>query len=378
MAGVIHPKEALYVGMDIHKNNHAAFVGNCFGERYFSVQIQNSEEGWLDLLSQVKKTAETYALSPVWGLEDTGGSGQALAEFLAARGETVKTVNPVLVSRLRKKSPHPEKSDEKDAEGVAKVLIQQGTDTLPSFRVSRETQYATALAELVNDRGFLVKEKTRMKQHLHVLLYQCYGIGYSAKFKCIFSAKALSYFAEDALGRDCAGRPEAAVRWRQVARTVRRIQNVQEEIKEMEGELAVLLDESGTTIRTLSGCGTITSAVLLAEINDIRRFGSPAKLAKYAGLAPRQMSSGLKQRQCKSYMGNRRLNMAFYQVAFSQISRGGTALGKAYYKKKIGEGKTKMQALVSLKRRLLPIIFYMLRDHTAYDPNRHPVASEGE
>ena len=104
----------------------------------------------------------------------------------------------------------------------------------------------------------------------------------------------------------------------------------------------------------------------LGEIGDISRFTSPGALAKYAGCAPRERSSGKKIRHVKSRSGNRRLNCAFHRMALSQISRSGNEKAKVYFKRKISEGKSKNQALVCLRRQIVNIVWMMMKHKTVY------------
>ena len=88
----------------------------------------------------------------------------------------------------------------------------------------------------------------------------------------------------------------------------------------IEKELASLIETSGHTLSTASGCGIVIAAEIIGEIGDISRFHAPASLAKYAGCAPREHSSGKTIRWRKTRSGNRRLNRAFHRMALSQIS----------------------------------------------------------
>ena len=153
----------------------------------------------------------------------------------------------------------------------------------------------------------------------------------------------------------------------QIKRKVKRLLAIQEEVKEIEHELASLTERTGQRLNTLNGSGTVLSSQVLAEIRNINRFHSPDALAKYAGLAPRERSSGKTVRHVKTKSGNRRLNTAIHRIALSQISRSGNAEAKAYFQRKVSEGKTKAQALCCLKRRLVNIIFMMLKHKQAYN-----------
>jgi transposase len=57
---------------------------------------------------------------------------------------------------------------------------------------------------------------------------------------------------------------------------------IHEEIRELEAEMASLIEQSGHTVQTASGCGIVQAATLIGEIGDIAKFRSPASLAKYA------------------------------------------------------------------------------------------------
>lgn len=109
-------------------------------------------------------------------------------------------------------------------------------------------------------------------------------------------------------------------------RKVRQMLAIHEEIKELEAELASLIEQSGHTVHTASSCGIVQAAALIGEIGDISKFKSPAALAKYAGCAPRECSSGKTRRHRKTRSGNRRLNCAFHRMALSQMSRSGNSL----------------------------------------------------
>ena len=82
---------------------------------------------------------------------------------------------------------------------------------------------------------------------------------------------------------------------------------------------------------------------------------------------PDKKSSGKTIRHVKSKSGNRKLNMAIHRIALSQISNSGNQYAKAYFKKKVSEGKSKNQALCCLKRKLVNIIYMMLKHRQAYN-----------
>lgn len=345
----------LFIGIDVHKDTHTAVGVTPFGEKLFDITVGNYKK---DFESLTKKVEEVKgSLSPYFGLEDCHGYGERLAGYLVD-GYPVIHVPSIMVDRLRQNATHPEKSDSLDALGVAKVMM-QSIDTLPPYTISEESKRAKQLKEISMDRDYLVKERTRIKNRLHSLLHRIWNTEYKEKFKNPFSLKALAYWKK--------ARPASDdFLLRTMKRKVKRLEDLFHEIKELEKEMGALLKEGGYTIQTASGCGNVIASAIIGEIGDIVRFCSPGALAKYAGCAPRECSSGKTRRHRKTRSGNRHLNCAFHRMALSQISINGNEKAKAYFKRKISEGKSKSQALVCLRRQMVNIVWVMLKRKTIY------------
>ena len=348
-------QQTMFVGVDVHKDTHTAVGVSPFGEKLFELTVGNYQKDFEALAEKVKQ--EAGALSPYFGLEDCSGFGERLASFLVERYPLVH-VPPVMVDRLRQNQTHPEKSDSLDALGVAKVMM-HSIDTLPVYTVSETSQKAKQLKELSHDREFLVAERTRLKNQLHILLHRIYNSEYKTYFKDPFSLKALKHWAK-------VRPPCNTLLLRSTKRKVRRLLDLRGEIQELENDMETIMNEAGHTLTTASGCGTVLAAMIIGEIGDINRFHSPASLAKYAGCAPREHSSGKTQRHRKSRSGNRRLNCAFHRMALSQISRMGNPAALRYFKRKVSEGKSKQQAHVCLRRQMVNIVYMMLKHQTAF------------
>jgi len=354
----------LYVGVDVHKDSHTAVITDCFGQRIKEVRVSNYEKDFESMVKIIKKEAKREKKDVVFGLEDSYSYGARLARFLYRKGFTVKMVPPVVVDRGRKKETHPEKSDSLDAFGAALALIQR-IGSLPDYIITKASDIAREMKELNRDREFLVKERTRLKNNLHELLHRSYNSEYKTIFKDTFSKKALEYWLLHPVDeRDTVS---SFVLEGRIKRKVRRLMEIIEEIGAIENELSVLIAKSEQKLETLNGCGVVLTAAVLAEVRDIDRFRSPDALAKYAGLCPSERSSGKTVRHVKTKSGNRRLNTAVHRIAISQIGRSGNEHARAYFERKISEGKSKTQALCCLKRRLINIIYMMLKYKEKYN-----------
>ncbi len=351
--------QTLLVGVDVHKNSHTAVGLNPFGDKVFEMTIGNHQRDFVSLVNQTKIAAEKENLTPKFGLEDVHSWGERLSAFLCESDQLVTAVAPVLVDRVRQRATHPEKNDSLDARGVAQVMIQR-TDTLPTYNITEDSRRAKQIRELSCDREWLVKERARLKNQLHVLLYRIHNSGYKEKFKNPFSLKALRHWKRSV------PRNTDPILIRRRKRNVRRLLALRDEIKELEKELARLVEAGEYTLPTMSGCGVVAAAEIIGEIGDINRFSSPHALAKYAGCCPREHSSGNTVRWRKTRSGNRRLNRAFHRLALSQISRSGNTTAKKYFAGKIASGKSKSQALVCLRRQLVKVVWMLMKHKTEY------------
>jgi hypothetical protein len=102
------------------------------------------------------------------------------------------------------------------------------------------------------------------------------------------------------------------------------------------------------------------AATVIGEVRDVSRFPGRDHFAAYNGTAPIEVSSGNRKVYRLSRRGNRRLNHAIHMAAVTQV-RHPHSQGRAYYDKKIAEGKTPEEALRSLERQVSDAIFTRLR-----------------
>ncbi len=125
-------------------------------------------------------------------------------------------------------------------------------------------------------------------------------------------------------------------------------------------------------LTSMPGIGVRTGARILIDVGDGRWFPSAAHLAAYAGLAPATRSSGSSNRgEQPSRKGNKQLERAFFLSAFAALA---DPVSRAYYDKKISQGKHHTQALLCLARRRADVLFAVLRDGTFYEPQPAPSA----
>lgn len=399
----------LYVGIDLHKETHTAVMVNCWNEKLEVVVIDNKPSEFKKLADRVNRKAHNLGLNPIYGLENAYGYGRSLAVWLIEKNYVVKDINPALAYDQRKSAPMFQKNDEWDAYCVATVLINQ-LHTLPDAK-PKDNEWT--LAQLVNQRELLVKDGIRFKNGLHEqisVVYPSYN-----KFFSEIDGKCAMYFwrtypspvhlegktAEESTAEfkeiaritkkdkaelilHCIRNDGNTIREYQESRDfitrslVRNLERQKEELAGVEKEIEKILLTFDYKLTSMPGIGIIVASKLIAEIGDIRRFPNADKLARFAGVAPVKFSSAGKGKEQSSKQGNRKLHGLFYFLAVTMVSqpKGGTPnhpVFHSYFMRKISEGKTKSQALVCIMRRLVNIVYGMMKNKTEY---REPTFQE--
>ena len=131
------------------------------------------------------------------------------------------------------------------------------------------------------------------------------------------------------------------------------------QLRDTRKKLAAAVRASGTTLTEVFGVGPVIAGTITGDIADVSRFPGRDHFASYNGTAPVEVSSGNRKVHRLSLRGNRRINHAIHMTAITQI-RHRHSDGRAYYEKKLAEGKTHKEALRSLKRRISDAIFACL------------------
>jgi transposase len=299
----------------------------------------------------------------VWAIEGCNGIGRHVAVRLLAESQEVLDVPPKLSARARVfATGQGRKTDATDAHSVALV----GTRMAGLRPVVNDEQLAV-LRLLVDRRRSLGDDHTRMISQLHQLLLELIPGG--AK-KDLSAAQAKALLAK-VRPRDVVGK----ARRRVAAELIADLERVYARKKAADKELKELLAETGTSLTDLHGIGPSGAARLLVEVGDIARFPNRDHFASWNGTAPIDASSGDHVRHRLSRAGNRQINRVLHIMATVQL-RNDTE-GRAYFDRRKAEGKTSMEAMRALKRRLSNIVFKTMLDDTARAAETGPGGQRG-
>jgi hypothetical protein len=151
-----------------------------------------------------------------------------------------------------------------------------------------------------------------------------------------------------------------AARWELAAAFLEDLRRIDAGIRETRKKLAAAVAAAGTSLTGLFGVGPVIAAAVIGDVRDVSRFPGRDHFAAYNGTAPIEVSSGRRKVYRLSRRGNRRLNHAIHMAAITQI-RHRRSQGRAYYDKKLAEGKTPKEALRALKRQVSNAIFACLQ-----------------
>jgi transposase len=329
------------IGMDPHKRTATIEVmagdeAVAGGGRYAT-----DTAGYAAMLAEAKRWPERR-----WAIEGCQGIGRHIASRLLADGEQVVDVPPKLSARMRVfATGQGRKTDATDAHSVALAATR-----MQGLRPVAGNQQLAVLRILADRRRSLGEDHTRMISQLHQLLLELIPGG-AKKALPAAQAKALLTRVRP---RDTAGK----ARRRVAAELISDLERIYQRKKAASKELNELLKATATTLTTLHGIGPSGAARLLAEVADVTRFPTKAHIASWNGTAPIDASSGDQVRHRLSRAGNRQINRVLHIMAVVQLRN--QTEGRAYYDRKVAAGKTPMEAMRALKRRLSDIVYHQM------------------
>jgi transposase len=159
---------------------------------------------------------------------------------------------------------------------------------------------------------------------------------------------------------------EAAARM--VSRSAHDLLRIRDELAELEAEIDVVLQTSTSAdlLVSVPGFGRRLAADFLAATGaDLAAFGTPDRLASFAGLAPVPRDSGrISGNHHRPRRYDRRLLNACFQAAF--VASRNCPVSRSFYERRRHEGKSHKQALIALARRRINVIWAIFRDQTSY------------
>jgi transposase len=329
--------------VDPHKATHTAVVTGPAEEPLGEMRVRASA-------SQAEKLVAWAADWPerTWAVEGAAGLGRLLAQQLVAAGERVLDVQPKLASRVRLlQAGDTNKNDPNDALSVAVAALRSKT-----ARPVMAEDYPAVLKVRAERHRDLARLRNQVACRLHAVLCDLVPGGISKEISAAQATRILEQASPS--GAADLARAELA------AEFLEDMRRLDAQLHRTRKKLAAAVRASGTTLTEVFGVGPVVAGTIIGDIADVSRFPGRGHFAACNGTAPVEVSSGNRKIHRLSLRGNRRVNHAIHMAAITQI-RHRHSEGRAYYEKKLAEGKTHKEALRSLKRRISDAIYGRLQ-----------------
>lgn len=329
------------IGVDPHKGSHTAVAIDGDEVPVGQLKVRATRAQCQQLLAWAEAFPDRR-----WAIESAGGLGYLLAQQLVGAGEDVVDVPPTLSARVRVLgSGRSAKNDPNDALSTA-IAALRGRRLRPVVADDH-----TAILRMLADRQRdLTALRTQAVCRLHAALGTLVPGGLSGALTHTRAHTLLSSIRPvDGVG---------AERKRQAQELLDDVRRLDRDTKTLKARIVVAVAASKTSVVTINGVGPVVAALILGHSGDVARFASRHHYASYNGTAPIEASSGPKKRHRLNPRGNRQLNHAMHVIAICQIRH--DTPGRAYYQRKLDEGKTRKEALRALKRRISDAVYRQL------------------
>ena len=401
----------LYVSIDVGSKSNVVYLMLPNGDKHSNFSVANSFDGSSQLVKRILSALTSHSLDTVLiGLEATSVYGDNLVYFLREDAtlvpfnKKIHVLNPKQVKRFHDSYNDLPKNDYVDSFVIA--------DCLRFGRINKEVYMIDyrykALQNLTRARYYAVQNLIKEKQRFMNVLFKKYSTMTQEKvFSNTFGATALAIYDEfesaEALanmdlheltdfiikkGKNRFSDPDAVAKAIQKAArssyrlpktvndsvnqvlsiSITSMKALESQIKAFDKAIQAQMMLLPNVLTSIPGIGPVYSAGIIAEIGDINRFESQAKLAKYAGLAWKQHQSGDFKSETTRLIpsGNRFLKYYLCEATLSLV-RCDKEYNDFYHRKYIEVNRYQhKRALVLTARKFVRLVFRLLKDNRLY------------
>lgn len=395
---IVNPK-ALIGTVDIGKTSNMGYCRASQGREVKPFEFPNNVLGFEKFWERICWAKVAWDLDEVLvGFESTGAYGEPLVHFLRNKPVKLVQVNPMHTKRIKDlEGNSPGKTDRKDPKVIAdiigmghalSVVIPEGAAAelrrLSQAR-ERKLQRRTALYNQLQELVFVIfpeflqamKDiKTRTARYL-----LCHYPTPEEISQC--GVEELTGLLKK-ISRGKLGRERAEALWEgartsvgvkegrkgillEIGEILSELEAYERFIEKLEQEMSQGLKEIpySDLLLSVKGIGEVTVAGMIGEVGDFRKFHTLSEITKLAGLDLFEISSGSHHGKRRiSKRGRPLLRKMLYFAALNTVRKGGIMHGT--YQKHLQGGMIKQKALIAIARKLLRILFALVRDHSHY------------
>ena len=397
-----NPK-SLIVAIDIGKGTHYGYFRDPDGTEVQPFEFYTTRKSFEKFYHKMQRFADAQQLEEiVVGFESTGAYAEPLFHYLKDKPVKLVQINPMHTKRVKELTGNsPNKTDRKDPRVIADVIALGHVLTLVVPQ-----QAAAELRRLSHARQRSIKKRTASSNQLNDLVYILFP-EFTRIFKDITCKCALYLLKHHPLPEDIL----AVVPQRLTAllkkisrgrinadKAAQLIEAARHSVGLKEGRAAICLEISqlideikmhnhfilqleeqmhqglkqipySVSMLSIKGISVVTVAGLIGEVGDFRQFKTISEITKLAGLDLYEISSGKHQkgRRRISKRGRPLMRKLLFFAAINTIKTGGIMHDN--YHQMLKRGMKKIKALVAISRKLLAIIFALVRDNSLYVEN---------
>jgi len=391
-------RSMVWVGIDVGKTSHYACAVDESGKVAWSQKVANEQRAIEQLIARARKGAEQVR----WAIDLTSPMALMLMTLLLGAGQSVVYVPGRVVNTMTSALRGEGKTDAKDARVIAETARMRSDLS----QVSMPDELVVELTQLTGYRADLMADWVRGINRLRGLLGSIFpaleaAFDYSTRTPLILvaglctpaeiraasvegvtahlvenqawpagvaktAATAVAVATEQQLALPGESGTAALVK-----RLARKLLDLDREIKDIDKTITERFRDHpyARIIESLPGFGpNLGAEFLVATCGNLTSFATPGRLASYAGLVPVPRDSGRvsgNMHRPKRY--NRRLRRVFYLAALSSIRTSGPS--RQFYDRKRAERLIHSQALLALARRLVDVLWALLRDGREFSPH---------
>lgn len=386
----------IFVGIDVAMDKHVCFALNSDGEILIdNLSFSNDFNGFQILYNSILSFSKDLNNIKI-GLEATGHYSNNIHNFLISKGFNTILINPLQTNLHRKaQTLRKTKTDKLDARYIATLLISANfkSYSLPSYHISKLKSLSRYRFRLI---GILTPCKISLSRLVTIIFPELSSIVSSLdqnsvlqlllKYpspqdiaNCDFN-ELCSFMIVNSKGKY---REEKTLELQSIAKksigsfnefdlfelqqTISHIIFLQNQLKEIDFKIKQIIDSCASPIMTIPGISYTTAAFILSEIGDISRFNSSAQLLAFAGLEPSTYQSGNFESKHAVMVkhGSKYLRWALMHASHTVCLRDNTF--KNFRDKKRAEGKHYFVAMSHVSKKLLRVIFHLLKKNINYE-----------
>lgn len=325
-----------FVGTDVSKEWLDMSIVRA-GKLLYHTQIANKAVAIKRWLQQTQKEFGYSYAATLFSMEFTGLYNHHLLEVLHEHQAMVWLIPGLQISEGSTQGLKRGKSDKQDAVRIA-VYASKNLEQVRLWKKPRKV-----LQEL--QTLLMLREKLQRTKHQYETTLTEY-----------------KSFSDAAVSRIVKATTAAMLKT-----TDQQLANVEKEMQRLiQGDEK--LQQLNEYITSVDGVGLVTSANVLVTTNEFLNISEAKQYACYAGVAPFKDESGkVKKKQKVSHKANKKMKKLFHLLAMSAIRMKGEM--KAYYQRKLAEGKNKMSVLNAIRNKIILRIFACVKHKKLYEKN---------